>query len=369
MKGIIIWSQSNCRSTMALYRELIRVLNVPAVITLWHYNKTENYKDIREQIGFSHDEFSDLPIEPVGEDLRKGMCILDSHLHWHHIFCVWQGSPVYRQLIVEAKRRGCPVAIMCESPCNMASGWRRLAKSCYMHLVLPWVARHVVKNADIFINDSGDDKTFALLIGWSKEKIIPFGYFPPPIPGSKCVLRNTNAHFSILASGLLTKYRGGDVLVEALRILKDRGITYHATITQKGELFETLKRKITTLDLPIDLPGFVKMEELIHLYETCSVYVGAGRNEPWGMRLNDALQCGAPLIVSRGMGGVQLVDHFHCGFDFPAGNAGCLADALEKLATNEALYKQIAWNAVEASHKISPAYKALELIDKLKGWL
>ena len=89
MNGIVIWSQSNCRSTMALYRELIRELNASALITLWHYNKCEGDRDIREQIGFSHDEFSDLPIEPVGEDWTKGLSVLKSHSTWHHVFCVW----------------------------------------------------------------------------------------------------------------------------------------------------------------------------------------------------------------------------------------------------------------------------------------
>jgi len=369
MNGIVIWSQSNCRSTMALYRELIRELNAPAVITLWHYNRCEGEKDIREQIGFSHDEFSDLPIEPVGEDLSKGLSVLKSHSKWHHVFCVWQGSPVYRRLIVEAKRMGCPVAVMCESPCNMASGWRRLLKSVYMRLVLPMQVRPIVKAADLFINDSGDDIAAALRLGWQKGKIVPFGYFSPPIPKSRCMARVSNRPFEILATGVLAKYRGANVLVEALRLLKDRGVEFHATITQKGELWESLKGKSRCYDLPIDFPGFVEMPDLIRLYETCSVYVGAGREEPWGMRLNDALQCGAPLVVSRGMGGVQMIDRYECGLDFPAGDSGRLADALEKLAKDAGLYKRVSDKAVFAAQEISPHSKAKELIGLLKGWL
>jgi len=369
MKGIVIWSQSNCRSTMAVYREMIRALKVPALITLWHYNKCKSDKDIREQIGFSHDEFSDLPIEPVGEDWNRGLSILESHSGWHHIFCVWQGTSVYRRLIVEAKRRGCPVAVMCESPCNMASGWRRLAKAAYMRFVLPMAARSVVRVADVFINDSGDDTTAACRIGWPNGKILPFGYFSPPIPGSSCQKRETNKPFHILATGVMAKYRGADVLVEALRLLKSRGVNYRATITQKGELFDTLKARAKSFGLPIDFPGFVEMPELIRLYETCSVYVGAGRSEPWGMRLNDALQCGAPLVVSRGMGGVQLIDRYRCGLDFPVGNAVRLADVLEKMAMDSSFYKQLADNAVAAASKIAPAAKAKELIIMLKEWL
>lgn len=369
MRGLVIWSQSNCRSTMALYRELIRELNVPALITLWHFNKCEGDKDIREQIGFSHDEFSDLPIEPVGEDWSKGLSVLKSHSTWHHIFCVWQGSPVYRRLIVEAKCIGCSVAVMCESPCNMASGWRRVAKAFYMRFALPIIAHKVVKAADLFINDSGDDANVAYSIGWCKNKIIPFGYFSPPIPNSKVRQRTSNRPFEILATGVMSKYRGADILVEALRILKERGVDYHATITQKGELWRTLKTKAETLGLPVDFPGFVEMPDLIRLYENCSVYVGAGREEPWGMRLNDVLQCGAPIVVSRGMGGVQMVDRYGCGLDFPSGDSVWLADALEKMYKDIDLYKRLSNNAILAAQKISPSEKAKELIELIKEWI
>ena len=369
MNGIVIWSQSNCRSTMALYRELIRELGVPALITLWHYNKCDSDKDIREQIGFSHDEFADLPIESVGEDLKKGMAVLKAHLKWHHIFCVWQGSPVYRRLIVEAKRLGCSVAVMCESPCNMASGWRRFLKAVYMRFCLPIVARPVVKSADLFINDSGDDFSAALRLGWRKDKIVPFGYFSPPIPGARLVPRKSNQPFRILATGIMAKYRGADVLVEALRLLKMRGVEYRATITQKGELLNALKAKATAFNLPIEFPGFVEMRDLIRLYETCTVYVGAGRSEPWGMRLNDALQCGAPLVVSRGMGGVQLIDRYGCGLDFPAGDSVRLADVLERMAKDGNLYKRLSDKAFLAAQEISPRSKAKELTRLLKEWL
>lgn len=371
MKGIVIWSQSNCRSTMALYREWLRLLDAPALITLWYYHKCADEKDIRERIGFSHDEFSDLPMMPVGEDLSKGLSVIESHVGWHHVFCVWQRSPVYRRLALEAKRRGCPVAVMCESPCNMSSGWRRPVKSAYLRLALPALARKVVNAADVFVNCSGDDPSAALRLGWEADKIIPFGYFSPPIPNSRCVPRESPDRFHVLATGVLSRYRGADVLVEALRLLKSRGVPCRATVTQGGELLPSLREKSSRFGLPIEFSGFVEMPDLIRLYETCSVFVGAGRSEPWGMRLNDALQCGAPLVVSRGMGGVQLIDRYRCGLDFPAGDAGRLADALEQLSTDRALYRQVSENAVVAAEKTSPAEKAKELIHLLKekNWL
>lgn len=363
MKGIVIWAQSNCRSMMALYRAMAKAAKVPVVITLWHYKNNGCELDIRSKVGFRSDEFSDIEMIPVGENYAKGLDVLNQHRGWLHLFCVWQASPVYRKLIVEAKRRGDRVGVMCESPCNMSSGWRGVLKSLYMAFALPRIAHRVVKEADFFINYSGDFYKWARHIGWTENKIVPFGYFPPPIEGAKCVKRDSSSPFLILATGILSKHRGADVLVKALRILKERGVTYRAVITQEGELLPQLKEMTRKFDLPIEFPGFLPMPDLIKLYETCSVYVGAGRSEPWGMRLNDALNGGAPLIVSRGMGGVKLVDDYNCGLAFENANDEDLARQLECLATDSELYGRCAENALRAAQLCSPELKALELIN------
>lgn len=359
MNGLVIWACSYCRSTLGLYRELIRQLNVPAEIALWKCGENAG----RTAVGFCATEFDDLPIVDVGENLEKGLALLNAHPDWNHLFCVCQGSTVFRRLIVEAKRRGCNVGVMCESPCNMDEGFRRVLKKIYLRIVLPRKMRKVVAAADFFANCSGDDFVGPMRLGWVRNKILPFGYFPPPIEEAKCVKREVGKNpFLILATGVMSKYRGVDVIVDALRQLKERNVDYRAVITQKGELFTRVTRVAQRYGLPIEFPGFVPMKQLVKLYESCSLYVAGGRDEPWGMRLNDALQCGAPLAVSRGMGGVQLVDRYGCGIAFARGNAKDLANQLERVIRNKTYYQQIAENAYAAAQRVSPGNKAAELI-------
>ena len=296
------------------------------------------------------------------------MQVLNEYLGWNHVFCLYQGSRVYRRIIVEAKRRGCNIAICCEAPCNMMAGAKKLLKWFYIRFALPIIVKDVIASADFFINCSGNNNNDALKIGWPAERIVPFGYYPPPIIGSRCIKRTSNQPFSILATGILTEYRGADVLVEALRILKNRGVEYSATITQEGPLLSGLKAKAREYRLPIAFPGMVPMQELIGMYETCSVYVGAGRSEPWGMRLNDALNCGAPLVVSRGMGGVRMVDDHGCGISFSTGDAKGLADVLQRLATDEGLYSQASEKTLLAAKKNTPESKAREFLSILDSF-
>jgi len=362
MKGLLIWAQSSCRSQMALYRELGKAFGVPLEVAVWFYRKDLNYIDNRTALGFcDEDEFGDMTILKVGEDLEKGRAVLDAHRGWTHLCCAYQWSAVFRQLAIEAMARGEHVAIGSEAPCNMFSGWRRMAKEVYFRTKLPWMLRKAVAGADFFINYSGTDDRTVRMVGWPAEKIIPFGYFPPPLVGTKLVPRTTNKPFEILITGEMTWHRGSDVALEALSILKRKGIAYHATFTQKGPMLEGLKAEAERQRLPVDFVGFLPLADLHKAYETCSVYVGAGRHEPWGMRLNDALNCGAPLAVSRGMGGVKMIDDYGCGLSFRNEDAADLAEQLERLATNEALYVQCAANVVRAAEACSPERQAVVL--------
>ena len=363
MKGLLVWAQSACRSQMALYRELGKALGVPVDVAIWYYKADPAEIDNREAVGFRADEFDDMKVSPVGESWEKGLEFLDAHPGWHHLFCNYQQSANYRRLQLEAARRGDRTAIGGESPCNMSVGWRRVAKEIYYHTRLPLMVKDNIRVSDFFVNYSGLDDRNARAIGWPRDKIMPFGYFPPPLPGTKCVKRTDNRPFEILITGEMTWHRGIDVAVEGLVRLKHMGIPFHATITQRGSLLEKMKARVLAESVPADFVGLLAMSELHKAYETCSVYVGAGRHEPWGMRLNDALNCGAPLVVSRGMGGVKIVDDFRCGLAFRNEDPQDLADKLAKLATDDAVYSECAKNVMKAIAGCSPKARACELAE------
>ena len=84
------------------------------------------------------------------------------------------------------------------------------------------------------------------------------------------------------------------------------------------------------------------------------------------MRLNDALLCGAPLVVSRGMGGVQLIDRYGCGLAVRQCDPVAMANALEKLARDGSLYRHVAEKAIAAAQACDPEKKAHELLRLIK---
>ena len=108
------------------------------------------------------------------------------------------------------------------------------------------------------------------------------------------------------------------------------------------------------------MPDFIRLDEAIRLYETCDVFLAAGLSEPWGMRVNDALNCGMPFVVSDGMGARGLVDSTGAGLAFRRNDPKDLADKVEELVRD---YPRFARAAYAAADLISPAVGARKMLE------
>ena len=365
MIGLIIWASTDCRSLMGIFREIKQHLSCPVIIVV---NDVPNADGLRQKTGFQHDEFNDISVIYINNDASKANEILESHEGYFHLFTVYQKAPLFRKLILKASKRGGRIGIISEAPCVMSSGIKGFIKK---HFYLPFVVKLLIKDivsiSDFIINLSGDDAVSLLRIGWPSSKIIPWGYFSPPLLGSKCCKRVRTKDFHILVTGIMSWHRSPEVAMKALVLLKKWGINFRATFTQEGAKLKCLKKLADKYKLPVEFTGLLPIHELISLYETCSLYVASGRSEPWGMRLNDALQCGSPIAVCRGMGGVQMVDSFGCGFTFRVDDYVDLANKLRRTILENSYYLEIAQNAFDAASKISPRNKAKELIREVNA--
>lgn len=366
-KKIIFWAHSYCRSTLQFYSEIAKNIGLPCIIYTWIHNL-----DLRAEVGFSDREFDSLEIIPVGDDWKKSFELLATHLEDYHIFCAYQTSSLHRALIKELIKKRIRYGIISEAPCNMEKYPMHLLKSLYFNAILPIRLHNVIRNADFILNCSGYYEDALERIGWIPSQIISCGYYPPRVPGSHERLRNESnwEKFTILLTGLHQWHRSPWLLIRALVILKKRGMTPKCFITQNGPYLEYLKKLVNRFGLNnVEFLGFVEMRELIQLYENCSVYVGTGNYEPWGMRLNDVLACGAPLIVNRGMGGCKMIDDFKCGLTFKRNDVDGLANCLERMIKDKNFYLNMCQNAFDAVNAINPASAAMRYGGQIKKFI
>ncbi|MBQ0049891.1 MAG: glycosyltransferase [Bacteroidales bacterium] len=362
MSELVIWANSYCRSTLAFYLGLGEALGVSLKIVV-----LKPISPGRKKLGFSEAEFEDAVIHQY-DGLADGISILQENKNAYHIFCAYQSTTSIK-LIEKAIELGIRFGIGSEAPCNMYPYPKRFFKAAYLHLILPLKVRKIIDHADFILNYSGNECKPLESIGWPKYKIIACGYWSPAINGCRIIKRDRSSweHFTILLSGIHQWHRSPMVLLKALHELDKRGVKYECNITQEGPLLNKMRNYVHAKNMKhVHFLGFLPLEELIHEYENCSIYVGAGNYEPWGMRLNDVLQCGSPLAINRGMGGCKLVDDYNCGFTFSRNNHIELANKLEYFIKDQKEYSSISEAAFSAAPQIAPNLKAKEIATILK---
>ena len=333
MTGIVIWAHSKCRSTFGLYRAIRDVAGVPVRLV-----SREGVRDYRMVQGQSEADFADIKCPVIGEDWNAAENVLSEAAGWLHLVAAYQVSLTFRKVILNAKSRGDIVGVISEASWNAQHGFRRLLWPLYLRTILKWRVHAVVSVADFLVNYSGDKDGTAVILGWNREKIIPFGYYPAPLAVHEGVRDKENREgFRLLATATKGRScRGEDAILAAARSLGN--------------------------DVELILPDFVGADEVAELYKSCDAFVAAGRDEPWGIRVNDALNFGRPVLVGDGMGARKLVEETGAGLVFRAGSAEDLVAKLLELMKN---YEHFAARAREAAEKISPAAKARELLAEI----
>lgn len=351
VNDIVIWAHSECRSVMTLFGEVKRQAKMPVTIALWKYGEEDYVRKRREMDGQRREQYKKLSLVAVGENLKQGRKLLYSHSGEGcvHVFCVYQVSRVWRRLMLEAKSMGLRVVVYAEAPCEMCIGWKAGLKRIYYYWCLPWLVGNVAASADLFLSQSGRAGMDRLVrLGWNRQKIVPFGYVSDV--ENLTMLTKSSAVYGrgflrILHTGVEDVYRGVDVLRTAVTILKDMGVSLEVRCTG----------------------GKCTQGRMNELYAWADVFVACGLCEPWGMRVNDAIHSGLPVVVSNGMGVEWMVENYGCGSVFASGDSKSLADILFKFATDARYVAQILLG-VQTAHKAwLPTVKAKDFLAAISG--
>lgn len=175
------------------------------------------------------------------------------------------------------------------------------------------------------------------------------GEFNPrrPIePSNHPVFSHQSLALSLLTVSRLTAQKSLDTLLDAVALLRARGIDATLCVVGDGERRGALEEQATRLKIKdrVEFVGMLPQAELPRYYSACDVFVLPSVREGMGLVLAEALLCGAPVVATNSGGIPDLVRDGETGLLFPERDAPALADALEKLARDPTLAARLAEN-------------------------
>jgi glycosyltransferase involved in cell wall biosynthesis len=143
--------------------------------------------------------------------------------------------------------------------------------------------------------------------------------------------------FRIISIGSLQLYKGQSFLLEACKLLSERGLPIICQIIGDGELFESLETQIRDIKLEgiVALTGPQKQDEVADLLASADCYVQpsvvmpSGKKEGIPVALMEALASELPVVASDLSGIPELIRHKETGLLVPERDPVAIADALE----------------------------------------
>lgn len=160
---------------------------------------------------------------------------------------------------------------------------------------------------------------------------------------------NHSSIFKIISVGALDQmYKGPDVLINALKILKEDNIKVHAIWLGKGIHLQAMKELATELNVEdcIDFKGSVDAHTLIEYLDQSDAFVMASRTEGLPRAIVEAMSRALPCIGSN-VGGIPelILDDLL----FESENYVELANKIKALRSNPDLYKNFSNYSLQKS--------------------
>lgn len=325
---VTVWWGIPCKSAVPVFRSLVERHGRDVMFVA-----LSDLPEHRRKLGWTKPPSGEMPLVILSEDgwqhrikdilaSRHGLHITNGLYHDKRV------NYVAKQLKANKQRYG----VIMEAPSNLEVGLRRLVKSVVAPMVNPLRAWRFARSAEFVLSASGERQNAFQSLGFPPDRIFPYGYFPD-YPVLKRDLPLEARQLKILCIGYLEPFKGHDILLDALGMLRAREVRFDCVITGFGSARESLQTKANQLNLgrSVAFAGVVSDQELSNLFRTSHVLVAPGIEEPWGIRVNEALLSGLPVVVSDGVGAKELIIASGAGEVFLRANPGSLATALERV--------------------------------------
>jgi len=256
------------------------------------------------------------------------------------------------------------IAVFAES--IAATTWRQKFRNYFLanlwnNKQIEWVGTYGIASSVLFKQ-----------IGVKPEKIIPWDFLIDSNPGSlppKEIPASIKT-VKLFYAGLLVQSKGVGDILEAVAKLRERNISVHLKMAGKGEE-EFFYQRVEQLQIKdsVEFLGIVPTHTLEPLMRESDLVLVTSRHEyPEGfpLTIQHALRTRTPIVASdHPMFKVHL-KHGINSMIFKAGNSQALAECIEKVISDSALYHNLSVASHSTWNELRVPVKWAELIDR---WL
>lgn len=334
MRRIAVWWSIPCKAISGIFRELAEREEYAVDIFL-----LKDMSEERKKLGWTFPNFGKAKVQVLPQGQEEKHRVIEEIITRPYDLHIINGSYAYPEnayIVAGILRAGKPYGIFTEAPYNEFSGLKRWLKYLYLAGMVPLKSRMYAKSARFVCCLSGGG---AQALGWlrwfgyPKERLYPFGYFSEPPAGTAGSKTGATSRLKALCTGYLTRNKGQRLLLDALAMRPALAQGISVTITGYGPEKESLEAMITQHQLQdaVSLAGVVDEKTVDELYLTSDIFIAPGIEEPWGIRINDAILAGLPIVGSDRIGAMELVAAGGGGVSFKSGSAEALAEVLTDL--------------------------------------
>lgn len=217
---------------------------------------------------------------------------------------------------------------------------------------------HCMAAADLVVTlgEAMRDEITARGVPAGKIVIVPNGVseeFLQPLPSGASLRRSLGLADGEFAVGLvssLVAHEGIGTLLEAVKILRDRGVPARALIVGDGPERAALRRQAADLGLDAIFPGRVPMSRVRSYHAVLDVFVVPRTPDRvcqlvTPLKPVEAMASGLPVVVSAVNALTEIVRDKVTGMRVPPQDAGALADVLGTLLDNPDMRRELGDNA------------------------
>ena len=157
----------------------------------------------------------------------------------------------------------------------------------------------------------------------------------------------------LIYSGRLVPMKGIDVLLRAMRLVRDRNVAMDLTVLGDGPEGKSLRQLTADLELGdrVRFKGGIPFDQAMAAYDSAHVLVLASNTEGWPKVIPEAMCHGLVCVGSdQGLMPWMLEDR---GYTVKPGDAAALADALVAIASDPVRYQALSRNSREWARQYS----------------